>query len=534
MNLSYDIERGCYYILAQYDFDARNLGQQVGFNRCSDTSRWVTRDPVVAGRLSHIADVRARTALVGDESELRRQFANSTASHAEFYVPKPLHQQNDYYPYQKAGIAYAMEREGCLIADDMGLGKTIQGIGVLNLLEDPKRVLIVCPASLKHNWIKELRQWMVHRLTYCIARGEYPWPLSDLVVINYDILEKFSEELLAVDWDLTIVDEFHYLKNEKTKRYKYFKDIKAKRRIALTGTPYPNGRPGEMFTCLHWLDPHAWPTRKSMIRYTGWNGKEANHMEEFQQRLRTTVMVRRLKADVLTELPPKRRQVIELPSEGLRELVEKEKDEYKKKEIKLLQLRHAMLEARNADDTEAYDVAVRALRKASLVAFHEMAAVRKEVAIAKVPYMLSLLEDALEQGKVVVFGHHHEVLDAIAGHFQSCVVQFDGRQSLKKRNDAVERFQSDPRTRLFAGGFKAAGVGITLTASSHCVFAELDWVPGVISQAEDRVHRIGQQESVLVWHTVLQGSLDAVMAQRLIEKQIAIEKGLNHGRVKGV
>ncbi len=532
-NLSYDISGGYYYLAYQYDFDAASVGQELGFSYDREVRRWVTRSPIIAQRMAEHADARARLALAGDESELRRQFANSTAIFADFHVPKPSHQRHDFRPYQKAGIAYAMERDGTLIADDMGLGKTAQAIGVMNMTPNLESALIVCPASLKHNWIVELRLWLTHQLTYCIVHPRKPFPLADICVINYDILQKFQKHLLARRWDLIVVDEFHYLKNENTRRYKQFHKIQTDKKLALSGTPYPN-RPAELFTCLHWLRPDEWPSRASMRRYVGFNGKEALHLEELQQRLRATVMVRRLKKDVLTELPPKRRQIIELPSEGLRELIEREKDEFKKKEAVLLQLRHAMLEARDASDTEAYTAAAAALREKSLGTFTEMAKIRKEVALAKIPYMLPLLEDAVDGGKIVVFGHHHEVLDKIANHFGSAAVLFDGRCSLKARASAVDKFQNDTSTRVFVGGFKAAGVGITLTASWHVVFAELDWVPGTISQAEDRVHRLGQLESVLVWHTVLQDSLDATMATRLIDKQEAIERGLNHDRIQSV
>lgn len=529
MNLGFDQGTGDYYLICQYDFDAASFGRQMGFLYDKSKRRWVTRNLALAHNLGHLADANARMALAGDEAELRRQFANSTASHAEFYVPRPSHQPYDYYPYQKAGIAYALERPGTLIADEMGLGKTIQAIGVINMT-NPKRVLIICPASLKYNWRKELRLWLVPPLTYGIARGSQPWPLADLVIVNYELLGKFSTQIQSVVWDLCIVDEFHSLKNEKALRYKHFKPIRAVRKIALTGTPYPN-YPAEIYTCIHWLKPDEWPTKSSMRRYIGFRGREENHLEELQQRLRSSIMIRRLKKDVLTELPPKTRQVITLPSAGLRELVDREKEEFKKKEIVLLQLRQSMMAAKDAGDIAAYRKAAFALREGVLGSFNELAKIRKEVAIAKLPYVIPLLVDAATEGKIIVFGHHHEVLDTIAQAFGSSAVVFDGRKSLRDREAAVVGFQTNDKIRVFCGGFRAAGVGITLTASSHVVFAELDWVPGVITQAEDRAHRLGQRDAVLVWHTVLQDSLDARMVERLISKQEAIERGLNHDRI---
>lgn len=132
-----------------------------------------------------------------------------------------------------------------------------------------------------------------------------------------------------------------------------------------------------------------------------------------------------------------------------------------------------------------------------------------------------------QSSKVVIFVHHHDVVAALAQEFGDSCVTLTGEDSIEKRQIAVDRFQTDPTCRVFIGSLKAAGVGITLTAAHHVVFGELDWVPGNMSQAEDRCHRIGQKDNVLVQHLVLEGSLDSRMARVLIEKQAVIDAALD-------
>ena len=130
--------------------------------------------------------------------------------------------------------------------------------------------------------------------------------------------------------------------------------------------------------------------------------------------------------------------------------------------------------------------------------------------------------------KVVVFAHHHDVVDGLMEHFGDAAVRLTGRDSQEQKQAAVDRFQTDPDCKVFVGSIQAAGVGLTLTAASNVVFAELDWVPANVTQAEDRCHRIGQNENVLVQHLVVDGSIDARMAQVLVEKQELADKALDN------
>jgi SWI/SNF-related matrix-associated actin-dependent regulator 1 of chromatin subfamily A len=240
-------------------------------------------------------------------------------------------------------------------------------------------------------------------------------------------------------------------------------------------------------------------------------------------------MVRRLKKDVLKDLPPKRRQVILLPAETLatKHMLQVEK-ELLKTEDELNALR-ATVEALSVNQADkAYKAAVQALAGAESVAFNATAAVRHQTALAKLPSAMDYLVNVLEnEDKIVVWVHHHDVIDGLVeGLAEYGVVKIDGRDAVDGRQKTVEAFQNDPKTRIIVGSIGAMGVGFTLTAASYCAFVELDWVPGNLAQAEDRLHRIGQKNSILVQHLLLENSFDARMAKSVINKMTVIEKAV--------
>jgi SNF2 family DNA or RNA helicase len=331
-----------------------------------------------------------------------------------------------------------------------------------------------------------------------------------------------------------LVSNCHYIKNPKALRTKALTAIKARKRILLTGTPIVN-RPVELFPLINYLNPGEFPKFFPYAkRYCaavqtrwGWDFSGASNLGELQNRLRRTVMVRRLKKDVLTELPPKVRQIVEVPANGCTGAIEKEKATWAGIRERLADLRLAV-ELAKAKSEEEYLDAVNQLREGAQAAFEEFSQVRLETAMAKVPFVVDFLKEILEsENKVVVFAHHHAVVDAIRSEFPDNSVVLTGRESQSIRQEAVDRFQADPGVNVFIGSITAAGVGITLTAASHVVFAELDWVPGNMSQAEDRCHRIGQMDSVFVQHVVLEDSIDARMARTLVSKQVVIDAAMD-------
>ena len=527
--------------VARSTYDERAIPKTAGFRWDPAQKIWWTDDPKAAGRLRQHATEEAADLIDSLLTAKTATIEASRATDAAIDVPAP--DGLAYLPFQRAGIAYASAHSNCLIADEMGLGKTIQAVGVINADPGVKTVLVICPASLKINWQRELTRWLVRPTTIGIANGG-ALQAQDIVICNYDILKKHREALRARAWDLVICDEAHYLKNPKTQRTtevlgkKEIPAIPAKRRLFLTGTPIVN-RPIELWPILHAAAPEtlgkSWryhATRYCAGRETrwGWDVSGASNLDELQEKLRATLMVRHLKRDVLPELPPKRRQVIELPANGALGAIGAEQAGYAAHEARLAELR-ARAELAKAGSDQDYGAAVNALREGAQAAFAEISKLRHDTAVAKIPAVAAHIMEALEaEGKIVVMAHHHDVINGLSAALAEAKIDYvilTGETSLTDRQAAVDRFQSVPDCRVFIGSIQAAGVGITLTASSHVIFAELDWVPGTISQAEDRTHRIGQANSVLIQHLVLEGSLDVTMAHTLVAKQEVIDSALD-------
>lgn len=540
--------------VARCTFAQKDLVKAAGFRWDPNYREWWTKDPEIAKR---IADPEAAKKLIAQQEEIHQKQAESIeqsrATDADVQLPCPAGLA--YLAYQKAGIAYGLSHPNVLIGDDMGLGKTIQAIGIINADESLKKILVVCPASLKINWKREMVKWLVRRYTIAIAEGQCRWDGFEnlILVMNYDILDKNRERLHSTTWDAVIVDEAHMLKNPEAKRTQVIfgadakretkqtpakqalPELPTRRRIALTGTPIPN-RIKEGFGLFRWMDRLQFKSFYGFSsRYCGggmtafgWNSDSASNLDELQRKLRGSFMIRRLKADVLKELPAKRRSVIELPAGGASMAVAAEREAWELKEQHMAELRAAVELAKASEDPEDYKVCVENLKAAAGIAFTEMSKIRHDTAVSKLPQVIEHVRNCIEAGeKIVLFAHHRDVIDEITEEFGSQAVKLYGGMDSTEKQSAVDRFQRDPTCKLFVGGILAAGVGITLTASSHVIFAELDWVPGNVTQAEDRCHRIGQHDSVLVEHLVLEESIDARMARVLIEKQGNIEQALD-------
>tara|TARA_R110000737_G_scaffold30665_2_gene49197 strand:- start:34 stop:1863 length:1830 start_codon:yes stop_codon:yes gene_type:complete len=453
--------------------------------------------------VSKIDDDWFVTQMVDDNAAIEQSVA--TTSDMEIPVPDGL----AYLPFQKAGIAYACERKNTLIGDEMGLGKTIQAIGIINVVT-PKTVLVICPASLKLNWKSEMKKWLVaERAIDVVNGGGEKIPTNpDVVIINYDVLTKHTKALQSRTWGMVIMDEVHKIKNPKAKRTAVAVSIKARRKVLLTGTPITN-RPIELQPIAGYLDHDSFGNffyfaKKYAGAYKGhfgWDFNGSSNLDELQRRLRQSFMIRRKKDEVLKDLPAKVRQVIVLPSKSYSEELTKEFD--------------ALADAVEETSFEK-------------VSFEKMSGVRHEMALAKVNDIVDHLADLKHQ--VVVMAHHKDVVEGIKEGLEvvgRTVVTLTGDCNQAHRQSSIDTFQAGEAD-VFIGTIGAAGVGITLTKASHVVFAELDWVPGNMSQAEDRCHRIGQQDSVLVQHLVVDGSIDARMAEALVGKQKVLDKALDN------
>jgi SWI/SNF-related matrix-associated actin-dependent regulator of chromatin subfamily A-like protein 1 len=518
-----------------------------GFRWNPDKKCWWTEDANIASKLSEWADITCQAEL---DAIRKKNFESTLASKAvttDREIPCP--QGLSYYPFQKAGIAYAMDRKNTLLGDDMGLGKTVQAIGIFNADESIKKVLVLCPATIKTNWYREIMRFSVRKVKVGIGDSKIcPMPEDGFqwVILNYDVITK-HKKLKSIEWDMIICDECHRLKNPKTIRGKFIygeygnpdnPPIKARRKVFLTGTPIVN-RPSELFPIISFLDPETWAKKWKyfMSRYCNYNqtrwgcdikGANLDRLPELQEILRRTIMVRRLKSDVLTELPAKTRQIIEIePTLEMEQYILAENECMESKEATYEELK-VKVELAKAGSEESYRSAVKELQSAMQVSFEEMARLRHETALAKVPAVIEDIKDFLEaEEKVVCFMHHKDCIEKVAAAFPGQVVTLTGDTTQANRQAAIDAFQIDPVIKVFVGSITAAGVGITLTAASTVIFGEFTWVPGEITQAEDRCHRIGQKDAVNVRHIVLNGSLDAKLAKTLVEKQEIIELALD-------
>lgn len=462
----------------------------------------------------------------------RRELANSCSPWSDSVYPCPPGES--YFSYQIAGIDYMVARKRSLNSDDMGLGKTIQAIGVCNALPDEiKTVLVICPLSMKITWQREFLKWSTSGLGSQaeLATGSH-FPESPVVIINYDILTKHPQ-IKNRKWDLLIIDEYHYLKNYKAQRSKFVlgftkrgedtvRPIPAGRVIAMSGTPLMNN-PMEVYGLLQFLLPDGFTNVvKFGKRYCGgkknhlgyWEFKGATNIDELQNMLRTTVMIRREKAQVAKEIPPKTWQVIEIePSGKAKRILKKQEDIFGKGVGDLTQ---ADMENIIYSLDEYYGP------KDALFSL------RAEEGLSKIDMGIQILEDAIgASGKVVCFCHHREVLRPLVERFGNDCVLYDGSvTSAKQRQKAIDRFQTDDSVKLFLGS-SAAYEGITLTAAHHVVVIESPWNAAKLHQAVDRVHRIGQLENVLIQLLVLSGSYDAMLMKLVVHKMRVMDKALN-------
>ncbi len=438
-----------------------------------------------------------------------------------------------YLPYQLAGIKYMLGGRATLLADEMGLGKTVQAIGLLNAMgkAQSSEALIIAPAGLCLNWRNELEDWRLPSAPRVFVHTYYE---AESVPTGY--------------YGTVIVDEAHYIKNARTKRAQAIKRLcaPAKKVVLITGTPYENA-PIELWPLLQICDSQTWDntvmrdmgivTQEQRTSHPGegynfwqfarqycalkkarrkvgrsyisaWDFSGASNLDELQIKLRKSCMVRRLKKDVLKELPAKRRQVIVLARS------KKTPDD------------SDLLPDLNFDNYEE----VIAELTAGKALFTEWSKRRHDQALEMIDEVMPYLENAFTQtNKRILFCHHTDVAEAYRAMSDGLglnPVLVTGSTHVADRGAAVVRFQNDPTCRMFIGT-GAAGVGLTLTAASDVDFAEIEPVPGAMSQREDRAHRIGQKNSVNVRLFVQDGTLSARMAKILVRKQDVLSRGLD-------
>jgi len=412
--------------------------------------------------------------------------------------------------HQKEAIEKLAGSKRFILADDMGLGKTTATI-IAALETGAKKILIVCPASLKINWQREIENY-TDRSVY-ISEGKNFSIEHDFVIVNYDILKNFydlkdkdNSLITQGNFDLIILDEAHYVSNGQAARTKLVNSFskKCERVWLLTGTPMTN-RPMNYFNLLSLVEsPAALNWMAYAIRYCGgyqftagtrkiWNVAGATNLEELRDRTSRQVL-RRLKTDVL-DLPEKiiTPVYLRLKSKLYEGLMGEYYDWYDK----------------NPDESSSLTVQ-----------FSKLMKVRQVIAEEKIKDTIELAENILEQDKkVIIFTNFTETLNRIADHFGKQAVRLDGSTSKPQRQYAVDQFQDNEKIKVFVGNVKAAGVGITLTAAEAVIINDLSFVPGDLAQAEDRAYRYGQKNSVSVYYPIFDNSIEAIIYDMVNRKK---------------
>lgn len=425
--------------------------------------------------------------------------------------------------YQKQGIRRIDHFNGrVLLADEMGLGKTLQALYYLKRNPLVRPAVIVCPASLKWVWETQAHEHCRMRTIICNGRKPPKKRLMErhpILILNYDILHNWRDYLLKLDIQCWIFDECHYLKNPSAQRTKAAKDLTedTPHILALSGTPLTN-RPAELFPTLQMLWPKVFPAfwpygqRYCDMRITYW-GKDfsgAAHLDELHNRLKSLGMIRRLKKDVLKELPQKQRHVIPLEINN--------RSEYNKATNDFI------LWLKQKDPAKAK----RAERAKTMV---QMAYLKRLAAEGKMLNVFAWIDDFLEgsDSKLVVYCHHRSILALIQNRYKNRCVVIQGDTPQKQRKQAVEQFQRHANIRLFIGN-EAAIEGITLTAANTLAFVEQWFSPGKHSQAEDRIHRIGQDATASIYYLVAKGTIEERLCRIIQKKQDVLTRILDGER----
>ena len=415
--------------------------------------------------------------------------------------------------HQKEAIQKLVENKKFILADDMGLGKTTSTI-IAALESNSKKVLIICPATLKINWKREIENYSDKSIY--IAESKNFSTEADFVIINYDIIKNFHDpkkknesQVLASNFDLVIIDEAHYIKNGTAQRTKLINDIvkNTERLWLLTGTPMTS-RPIDYFNLLSIIDS---PVAKNWLAYAVrycqgyqfnvggrkiWNVTGASNLEELRDRT-LGLTLRRLKENVL-DLPDKiiTPVYLRLKSKLYENVMGEYYDWYDK----------------NPDES-----------KSLTVQFSKLTKIRQIIADEKTQQTIELAENILEQDKkVIIFCNFTDSLNKITEHFGKAAVKLDGSMSKPNRQNSVDQFQDNPKVKVFVGNIRAAGVGITLTAAEAVIMNDLSFLPSDHAQAEDRAYRYGQKNNVLVYYPIFENTIEGIIYDILNNKKQVI------------
>jgi SWI/SNF-related matrix-associated actin-dependent regulator 1 of chromatin subfamily A len=425
--------------------------------------------------------------------------------------------------HQKIAIEKLLANNKFILADDMGLGKTTSA--VIGALEsEAKKILIVCPASLKINWEREIKNYSDRRVL--IVEGRKWGSTFDFYIINYDIIKNYHSTdnskdsddyklLVNAGFDLAIVDEAHYISNATANRTRLLNDVldQIPKVWLLTGTPMTS-RPINYFNLLKIVESPLTLNWQSYVRrYCAgyqfrvgnrkvWNTNGASNLDELRERTKNLVL-RRMKTDIL-DLPEKivTPVFVELNSK----MYDEELEEF----------------ARITNDKKNDETIT--------VTLNRLMKIRQLISYEKIPYTCEIIDKCIEQGKkVIVLTNFTMTLDMLHEKYKKNSVTLDGRMHKDKRQENVDRFQTDDKIKVFIGNIKAAGVGITLTAAEVVIMNDLSFVPADHSQGEDRAYRYGQKNSVLVYYPVFENTIEKIIYNILQKKKGVIDQVMGDG-----
>ncbi len=472
---------------------------------------------------------------------------------AQIFLPKKYDLPDELYPYQKEGVEKALNMTtNILFADEMGLGKTPQACVYLKYKEQSLPALIICPASLKQNWQNELKKWADIN-SYIIEGKQSQYYSKEFLdkypvfIVNYDILGSedkeerrienerlrkakeegkkvkkktlhiygWCDEFVKLGFRTIIADEIQYIAETDTMRSRAVKQIcdsGISKKLFISGTPYET-KTSQFFSALNILDRKHFPSKWRFLKrycnaikgFWGWTFNGLTNAKELHE-LISRIMIRRYKADVLSQLPPKIRSVIPLTVSA--------SDRAKYDDIDL-QFEHDIMTG----------------KKSHKDLIGHLSHLKQGAYEAKQKAVISWIKDYLEltDKKLVVFIYHHSSYNSLMNEFSSISVGLTGETPVKDRQKIVDKFQTDKKIRLFIGQIKASGVGLTLTEAPATCFVEFgqSWVQH--EQAEDRVHRIGQKaDSVMAYYLILDNSIETDIMSALNNKNKNIKRVLNN------